>query len=233
MDYLQGTDVLGAWGTPVEISDPDWGHPIYIQAIEEDVLGAEDIAARQREMNQLRKVPVVVANVLLKYGMQAIQKAQQGARQPWYKFDLPGDAKRNEVYWKLQWHLAELGKYAMVPNEIYPSADDLKKWVMQAFIEENAVEEGAADPTWKKAWSDYAQMMAEVGRVIATLPKEIAKAVGGTIGDVVQGATGIPIWGWAIIGTGVLGALGFFVYKLANTRAASAAVGAYLGGGRR
>ncbi len=225
MDYFEGTDVLGSWGAPVELSDPDWGHPVYVQAIEDDIIGSEDIQARQREMNALRNVPVVVANVLLRYGIQAIQKAQSGAKQPWYKFDLPGETKRNEVYWKLQWHLAELGKYAMTPNVMYPSADDLKKWVMSAYIEEGAVEEGSADPTWRKAWSDYGDMMAEVGRVIASLPKEIAKAVGRTMNDVVQGATGVPIWGWAIIGTGVLGALGFFLYKMANTSAGAAVAG--------
>jgi hypothetical protein len=73
-------------------------------------------------------------------------------------------------------------------------------------------------------------MWSEIGRVVATLPKEIAKAVGKLTGDLVQGVTGIPVYGWAIIGSVVLGALGYFVYKMANTSAATAAVGAYTGG---
>ena len=189
------------------------------------VVGMEDIGKRQAEMNRLKNVPVAIAQVLLKYGQQAINKAIEGAKQPFYKFNLPGENARANVQGKLQWHANAISQLLSTPDAMYASGDDLKKYVMQAFIEQNSVEEGANDPTWSKAWGDWANMWEEVGRVLAKLPKAVAKAVGDLAGDIVKGVTGVPIWGWAIIGAGVLGALGFLIYKLADTKAGAAVAG--------
>lgn len=233
----------GPWGGMR--SRPVWGaYPVYVQEercdfIDDngncvdivdilgedgwvDIVGMFDFNVEQRRMDALRNVPVSVAQILLSGGMAAIQGAISAAKQPFYKPDLPGDNARKNVLGKLQWHANTLAPLAGTPNAMYASGDDLKKTVLAAFRESNAAQEGAAylEAAWQLMWS-------QISVALANLPKDVAKKVGETFGDVVKNATGVPVWGWAIILTGVVAGLGFGIYKLANTRAATAAAGGY------
>ena len=185
------------------------------------VVGAYDFGVEQKKMDQLKVVPVSVAQALLQGGQVAIDGAMQGAKQPWYKADLPGDNSRAIVKGKLQWHANALAPLANTPNVIYASANDLKQVVMSAFREANAVEEGAKyiAAAWSQMWNDIAV-------AIKALPAEIRKAVG----DIVQLTTGLPLWGWGLVAGGILAVVGGAVYALANTKAGAAAVGMYTGG---
>lgn len=186
------------------------------------VIGGYDIAAWRKQMNELKQVSILMAQVLVARGQEAIDGAIKASKQPWYKKDLPGETARNTVKGKLQWHADNLAK--MAPSAwstyqqfqtdpdafkkagaqlqaFYPSGADLEKWVMQAFVEANAAEEGAA--YLAAAWS---AMWREIGAAIAALPAEAAKAVKGM-------AAGLK-WG-LIIGGSVLGvaAGGALIYK--------------------
>lgn len=187
-----------------------------------NVIGFVDIAAEQKQMNALKPVTVRVAHALLKGGQLAINGAITGAKQPWYKADLPGATARDNVFWKLKWHeqsLAELPPGD--PNRLYAPGEDLKKWTMQSFIEGNAVEEGAAylDQAWTTMWK-------EIGDAIAALPAEARKALASATSGVVESITGLPLWAWAGIAVGGTAALGYLLYKFANTKAGAAAAGA-------
>lgn len=200
------------------------------------VLGAEDIAARQHQMNNLKPVTVSVAKVLLKYGQQAINKAITGAKQPWYRADLPGDTNRKNVQGKLQWHAAAIAALGNSDqNALYKSEADLRKWVMQAFIEENAVEEGNAQAAqmWSLAWSDWENMWVEVGVALAALPKQVLEAAGTysreLVNTAVKSATGLPTW---VITTGIIGGaflIGLGLVKILSGPTGGAIVGTYLG----
>jgi hypothetical protein len=190
-------------------------------------VGGYDLGQAQKQMDALKQVPVGAALILLHRGMSAIDTAMSNAKQPWYKFNLPGDTARKNVAGHLQWHADALAKVIGNSNAIYDSGADLKKWVLNAFVEQNASEEGsaAAGQQWSKAWSDWADMWIEVGKFIATLPKEIAKGVGDLAGDVVKGVTGLPLWAWALIGLGVVGVIGFVAWSIINSKAGAAIAG--------
>ena len=180
------------------------------------VVGAFDFNVEQKKMYQLKVVPVSVAQALLQGGQAAIDGAIQGAKQPWYKADLPGDNSRANVKGKLQWHANALAPLANTPNAIYASGPDLQHWVLMAFRESNAVEAGAVyiDAAWKQMWTDIAV-------ALKALPAEIRKAVG----DIVQLTTGLPVWGWALAATGVLVVLGGAIYAALNSKAGAAVAG--------
>lgn len=187
-----------------------------------EVLGGYDIASWQKQMNELKKVTILMAQVLVARGQEAIDGAIKASKQPWYKSDLPGETARNTVKGKLQWHADNLAKLAPSAwstyqkfqsdpdafkkagaqlQAIYAPGSDLMKWVMQAFVEANAAEEGAA--YLAAAWS---AMWREIGAAIAALPAEAAKAVKGM-------AAGLK-WG-LIIGGSALGvaAGGVLIYR--------------------
>lgn len=188
-----------------------------------DVLGMIDIGSAQLKMNGLKPVTVRIAQLLLKGGQDAINGAIAGARQPWYKKNLPGETARQEVFWKLDWHKNAIAQASGgSPNAIYQPGDDLKKWAMQAFIEANAVEEGAAylDAVWVQMWKD-------IGQALAELPAEIRKAVFSGTNWAVQSVTGLPIWAWGLIGVGAVAGLIALTLKLANSRAGGA-IGGHL-----
>ncbi len=155
------------------------------------LLGAYDIASSQKAMNTLKQVTVNVAQALLKGGQGAINYARTIADQR----GLPGGTARDNVYWKLQWHQNTLKPLSATPNAMYGAGDDLKKWVMQAFIEANAVEEGAAymDQAWDNMWR-------EIGAALAALPKEIAKKVQDAAAPI---TTAVKWTYWIAIGTAV------------------------------
>jgi len=132
------------------------------------VVGMFDIATQQRQMNGVKPVTLGIARAMLKYGQAVIAHAIVAADLT----GLPGGTARKNCQAHLQWHEDTLSKQTGDLNStIYASGDDLKKWVMQAFIEENAVEEGAAylDDAWNKMWSEIADGLAKI-------PAQIAKA---------------------------------------------------------
>lgn len=96
---------------------------------------------RAAVMARLQTVSVGTARELLQAGQHAISSAQEGAKQPWYRPNLPGATSRADVAAHLQWHQEELSKETD-ENSIYLSGDDLKKWLLQAFSEWDAVDEG-------------------------------------------------------------------------------------------
>lgn len=193
--YLHGTDILGG-----------------------DVLGFVDIQAERARMNALKPVTVSVARALLHGGQVAINGAITDAKQPWYKVDLPGDTQRQKVLWKLKWHQDQLAPMAGDPNRLYKPGEDLKTWAMQAFIEGNAVEEGARylENAWQAMW-------AEIQVAIAAIPAQVRQALISAASGTVEAVTGIPLWGWSLIALGTVAGLGWIVWKLANSKAGAAA----------
>jgi predicted DNA-binding protein (MmcQ/YjbR family) len=174
-----------------------------------DILGAVDIQQYTKQMESLKQVPVAVAKVLLRNAQKAIDDARVMAKQPWYKFSLPGDKARDDVYWKLQWHAAELAKPEMLPTAMYAPGSDLKHWTVQAFVEKNAAQEGDKTNSWSAAWSDWVEMWVEIGRVIASLPAAIVKKIDEAGEEV---AWYLKATGWVIIGAA--GLLGYATYKI-------------------
>ena len=195
--YLHGADVLGG-----------------------ELVGMIDIADAQRKMNALKPVTVRVAKALLRGGQEAIEGALKGAKRPFYQADLPGGTARDNVKWKLKWHADHIAPVAGDPNRLYDAGDDLKKWTMQAFVEANAVEEGAAylDEAWSAMW-------AEIGAALAALPAEVRQALAKAVSGTVEAVTGLPLWAWGLIAAGGTALLGFAAYKIANTRAGGAVAG--------
>lgn len=205
----------------------------------EDVLGLYDLGSATKQMDSLKVMPLGVAQIFLQHGLDAIERAIENAK----KFDLPGDTNRSEVQAHLQWHQTVLaGSLAQNIGDLsvpYANADDLKKYVLMAYTEENATEEGAKakGETLSKAWGDYADMWIEAGKFIASLPPkalekvgEAAKAIRSAAADAAGGfisdVTGLPVWAWALIGVGVVGVLGLVAWAILNSKAGAAASGA-------
>lgn len=181
-----------------------------------EVLGMLDIGAAQLKMNALPKqLPAAMAQPLLKYGQQVIDQAIELATEK----NLPGPTARKEVKDHLAWHANELGKLAMTPSAIYGSAADLEHWVMEAFIESNAVEEGAAwvDGAWDRMW-------AEIEANLAALPAKVQQAVQDAANYAVETTTGLPLWAWSLIIAGGVAALGYGAYKILQGPAGGAIV---------
>jgi hypothetical protein len=182
-----------------------------------DYFGMFDIASEQHRMNALKQVPVSVAKSLLKGGQQVIANAITLADAK----NLPGSTARKNVQDHLLWH-ANAIKGA--PESIYASGEDLKKWTMEAFIESNSVEDGAAwiGDAWNQLWSD-------IEANIKALPATVAKTVGNVVSAVV------PWWVWPV-GAGVVGLVGFTAYKVLTSDVGKNALGTAIGyrlGGRR
>lgn len=178
-----------------------------IDVLGADVLGAFDIAIEQRKMNALKNVNSTQAQSLLRAGYAAMDVADKVGTS-----DRKG--RRVNIRGKLNWHTNELKKYALgVP---YPPGDDLKKWVMEAFIEANVSAEGREylDNVQRQLWSDLGSGLVDaVTNPIKTL-------------------TGVPGWVWTAGGAVVVGLLGFAAYKVLVAAAPTAAA-VYLGRGRR
>jgi hypothetical protein len=221
-DYFLGTDLLGAEivEKPFVVDDPDWGKPLVMGEV--DILGIEhqfmhvlgfiDMGQAQNRMDDLKVVTIGVAQALLKGGYDAINGAISGAKQPFYKPNLPGDTARQTALGKLNWHRDNLAKF-VDKTAPYPNANDLKKWVMQSYIEANAVEEGALYIS--QAWG---AMWAEIESEIAKLPQKFRDAAKKAIETV----TGVPVWGWALVGVGAVSIVGGIVYAVLNSRSGAA-----------
>ncbi len=224
--FMKG-DEPGSSSAWSEISAAD----VYAGNVVGDMIGMEDITARKRQMNNLKPVTVGIAKILVKYGQQAIAKAIEGAKQPWYRADLPGDTARNTALWKLRWHADTLAKAGADQNATYAPGDDLKDWVMQAFIEQNAVEEGnaAAAQMWTLAWSDWSSMWSEIAVALAALPKKLLQTLATLPGKAFEAATGVPSWAFYVGAVALTGLVGYGAYKILAGPAGGAVVGHYLG----
>jgi hypothetical protein len=190
-----------------------------------DLVGEYDIAEKRQQFNTLKQVPVCVARALLRGGQQVAAATIEIAKGGIFQRELPllNTLKGTQAH--LAWHQAQLDKL-QDPAALYAPGEDLKKWVMQAFIDANAVEEGRAhqEQIWRAMWSD-------VGEAIASLPADAAKAVGqvarGLAQGIVSGAAdglGVPPWVLWAGGAAALGLAGLGVYKLVAA-AAPVAVG--------
>ncbi|SRR5579862_145318 len=193
------------------------------------VMGVFDIAAEQKQMNTLKNVPVSAARELLKGGQAAIDEARSIAASK----NLPGGGQRDNVYYHLKWHENELASMVLIPSSWYSGGEDLKKFVMMAFVEENAAEEGAG-----RAHDIWVQMWVDIGTAIAELPVEVAQGVSSAAQAVAQKVSSAvdtveTVSKWTIgIGIGLAALLGFAVYKIASGPTGQAAATAFFGRGR-
>jgi hypothetical protein len=173
-----------------------------------DVLGAFDITAAQRQMNTLKQVTVGIARAMVRSGKQVCDETMKIAKGGLFERTLPvvETLKKNASH--LDWHAAELAKQSD-PTAFYAPGDDLKKWVMQAFVDSNAIEEGRATQSaiWDEMWT-------EIGAELAKMPSKIAKAVAALPGQIVEAVTGVPLWVFFVAGGFVLVLLGYGVYRL-------------------
>lgn len=181
------------------------------------VLGMVDMNVVQRNLNDLKPVTVEIARILLGTGTSTIAQAISGAKQPWYKSDLPGDSARKNVQAHLQWHADNLAKIKDVNEQTtgYTTGDDLKKYVGEAFVEANAVEEGAAwlADAWDKMWTEIQQKLAAIPRAIGQAAAEVIKTTAGAAAGGVAAGFGVPSWlFWGGIGAVALG-VGYVAVK--------------------
>lgn len=221
----QDEDVVGErWGTGEPEfgvdDDLDFGTDEIVGT--DELVGAFDIGAAQLKMNALKPVTVGAAKALIHGGQQVMAVANQTAKQPFYKADLPGQTRRDEVTGHLKWHADALSKISD-DKAIYSSGDDAKKWAMFAFIEANAVEEGAA--YLSEAWS---AMWTEIGENLAKVPQTILKAAASLPGKAFEVATGWPSWTLYVGSALLLGAVGYGTYQILKGPAGGAVVGRLL-----
>lgn len=186
------------------------------------LVGTYDIGAMQQQLNALRNpVSVAQAKALLQGGQLAIDAARSAASQN----NLPGGTARDNVFYKLQWHANALAS-AGADATPYTSADDLKKWVMQAFIEGNAVEAGVEweSTVYYKIWGD---MWDDIKNAVAVAVQALAKGAGDVL-DTAKWMTYSLIGGAVLLGVGAL----YAIYKIATGPTGGAIVSGYLGGRR-
>lgn len=178
---------------------------------------AFNIAQAQRNMNDLKPVTVEIARILLRSGWTTIKSAIDLAEGNWrlgthpLGQDLPGKTARENVLGHLQWHMNTLAspEYATAKEfTIYKPGDDLKKWVMQAYIESNAVEEGreALERAWNEMWE-------EIRAELRKIPAAVLAAAGSLASSIVEGITGVPLWAWILGGVTITAGLGYGYYR--------------------
>ena len=150
------------------------------------VIGAFDLAVVQRALDRIKSVSVDQSRALLKYGQKVADEAVRFGK------DLPGVGKRQEVVWKLRWHEGALAK-EVSPVARYGAADDLKKWVRQAFIEYNASSEG-------KEYSEalWDAMVAEMKDKAVGVAEYSSKPI-----EFLAWLASVPTWVWAVGGVAV------------------------------
>lgn len=183
------------------------------------LLGAYDLAQYTRQMNSLQQVTVAIARALQKGGQTVIDGAISAGKGGLFSRELPGQGARQNVKGHLAWHaqrLAGLGD----PTAPYDAAQDLKKWVLQAYIEANAIEEGRA--AQEQAWQD---MWTEIGQELLRAPQRVLSAAAEAVSTVVSSAVdaagsglakglGIPTWLFWTGGAALVVALGVGVFKV-------------------
>ena len=212
-DDLDGFDVLDVVDVDAdEITVDDVVNAVTARLKERQqdgtLVGAYDIAQSQRQMNTLKQVTVGIARALVKHGLQVADSTISTAEGGIFQSSLPGITTLKTTRSHVQWHSDKLASMKD-PTALYDSGDDLKKWVMQSFIDSNAVDEGRGEQ--EQIWSD---MWTEIGENLASLPAKIANTVMEIPGKIVKGVTGIPLWGWIVGGVGIVVLLGVGVYKI-------------------
>lgn len=165
------------------------------------IVGAYDIAASQRQMNTLKQVTVAIGRAMVKRGVQVANETIAAAQDQ----SLPGITSLKNTLAHLQWHVNALASLTD-PTAPYDSSDDLKKWVMQSFIDANAVEEGGQRQTeiWNDMWTD-------IGTELAHMPAKAVAAVVALPGKIL----GIPSWVFWTGGALLVGVVGFGIWKIA------------------
>lgn len=180
-----------------------------------DLVGGYDLAVYTRQMDSLKVVTVAIARALLRGGEKVIDQAIAQGQGGWFSKALPGDATRKNAKGHLAWHAQRLAGLSD-PTAPYDAALDLKKWVLQAYVEANAVEEGRAfqDAAWQDMWT-------EIGTELAALPQEAVQAAGRAVGLIMSSATqgiaaGLGVPRWIFIGgvTVLAVGLGFGLFKV-------------------
>lgn len=168
---------------------------------------------------QLKVVSLAQAREMLAGGQEAIRQAKEIAKETWTKPALPGETSRDNVFWKLDWHdkkLAEMRQGSV--NAVYPHGDDLKKWVLAAYSEWNAAEDGRGESERVAG-----KRLDDLGRRIAELPGVAVEAIRQLPGKVVESATGLPLWAWSLLAVGGVGLLGYGVVKILSAIAPAVA----------
>lgn len=159
---------------------------------------------------QLKVVSLAQAREMLAGGQEAIRQAKEIAKETWTKPALPGETSRDNVFWKLDWHdkkLAEMRQGSV--NAVYPHGDDLKKWVLAAYSEWNAAEDGRGESERVAG-----KRLDDLGRRIAELPGVAVEAIRQLPGKIVESATGIPLWAWSLLLVGGAGLTGYGVWRI-------------------
>lgn len=200
-----------------------------------DVLGMFDLGAARKEMDGYRNLPVGAAQKVLARGQAAIDRAISVSHH-WFTPNLPGEGERTNVQGHLNWHDVELKKVANNQYAPYVAAADLKEWVLRAFEEQNAAEEGQNDATFLKAMGDWADMWVEVGKWLADHAEKVAVEAGKVVATVMslpgkvastalEKATGVPTWAWWVGGGLAVGLVGLVSYKIITGPLGQTAVG--------
>ena len=184
------------------------------------VLGAADLKSETEKMNAQRVVSVDAARTMLATGQKIIDETIAASKGGWFSGPLPGETNRKTVKGHLDWHAQRLSGLPN-PQARYDAAEDLKKWVLQALIESNAIEDGRA--TRSRAWAEmftklpetkYAtDFVDEVARVVSPPP-----APAPLLEVPAEEAASTSLW-WKVGGaTGVVGAV-LLVRSLLRSRA--------------
>lgn len=128
----------------------------YLDGIEllGEAASAADIASAQRQMNALKNVSVKAARVLIRGGLGIIDEALAAG-------ELGGKTSRENVRGHLKWHEDAANKISDLKAS-YPHANDLKDWVMRAYVESFAA--GKAEKvgsTWADMWKDVKEIASD------------------------------------------------------------------------
>lgn len=219
MDMTAMTDVLDTDGE-FEYDDGDDMEYSVIEGFAGMSIGMFDIGAEQIKMNGLKTVSLTIARSLVKHGLDVIGEAIDQANSS----NLPGPTARTNCQAHLQWHQNKLAGLSGPPDStMYDSADDVKKWCMQAYIEANSVQEGAEyiSAAWASMWDEIEDGLKKIPAKLAKLP-----------GQAIEAVTGIPWWLVYTGGALALGGIVYGIYKFATSEGGSRIIGGYLGGRR-
>jgi hypothetical protein len=176
-------------------------------------------------MNTLKDVTIGIARAMTRRGKQVALETIALAEGGMLQRSLPGITSLKNTLGHVQWHEDNLGKFSD-PTVIYPNSADLKKWVMQSFIDANAVEEGRAmqGVIWNAMWT-------EIGEELAKMPAKVVQAIVKLPGQALEAVTGIPAWAWWVGGGVLILGVGFAAWKiitLATPAVATVAARRYL-----
>lgn len=142
-----------------------------------------DIASAQAALERIKPMSLHAALVVLRKGTDAITEAISVARgaSGWLSGELPGGGARQRVSAALDLHARLLGRLmagGADPTTPYPEAEALRRDVLRAFIELNAVEARNDNPN--TAWRALGETFDE----LAEEAKAIVKSIGEGLDEV-------------------------------------------------